>query len=126
MKNNLNDVPQIYELLKYIGYVIAAITLWYKDTIAIKFGIKKNNKELEKNSLNNLQQNMDLYQEFVDDIDERYKARIERLQAEFEESFGKLQAELSVLKEVNKQLNNLIEKQKKTIQKYVEKYGELE
>ncbi|WP_418513711.1 hypothetical protein [Corallibacter sp.] len=121
----IKQIPEIYEILKYVGLVIGAITLWFKDAIAMKFGIKKNNKDLEKSSLNNLQQNMDLYQELVDDLDARYKARIERLQQEFDESFGKLQNELNELREVNRKLNSIIEKQKKTIQKYVEKYGEL-
>ncbi|MBP0904848.1 hypothetical protein ACFSKN_04725 [Mariniflexile gromovii] len=120
-----DNVSEIYEIIKYIGYCIAAITIWYKDLILAKLGIKKEENEVEKTSLNNLQQNMDLYQELVDDLDARYKTRIERLQAEFDESFGRLQSELNNLKEVNNQLNTLIEKQKKTIQKYVDKYGEL-
>ncbi|WP_048331008.1 hypothetical protein [Bizionia psychrotolerans] len=121
-----------FEILKFLGFAAGGITLWYKDVIAMKLGIKKGKKDLQGDSLNNLQKNMDLYQELLNDMDLRYKARISDISDEFNASMTVLRAELDDLRHLNEKLklvneeqDALIKKQSKRLNYYNNKYGEI-
>ncbi|WP_431137472.1 hypothetical protein [Psychroserpens mesophilus] len=116
--------PETIKILQWVGTAIGAVTLWYKDTIAIRLGIKQGEKNLEKEALENLQKNLDIYQEMVSDIDARYKAKIVELEATFQASITKLQADIVELQGINEQLSDIIKKQTARIKYYTKKYGE--
>jgi len=114
------------EILQFIGTAIIGITIWFKDTIAIKLGIKQGKQNLEKEALLNLQKNLDIYQEMVTDIDLRYKAKIADLEISFKTSIKKFESELQQLQELNKKLQDIISKQTRRIKYYNDKYGDIE
>jgi len=123
---------ELIELLKFAGLAIGGVTLWFKDTIAIRFGIKQGEKNLQAESLNNLQKNLDLYQELLTDMEVRYKHRIEDIQSEFNVSLLALRGELDDLKKLNNNLNIMIDEQEAMIKKqakrlnyYNNKYGDI-
>lgn len=111
------------DLLRFIGGAILGITIWYKDTIAIKLGMKKGEKNLEKESLENLQKKLDIYKDMVSDIDITYKGRINELQEYFEASVQRLQSEINEVNTLNVRLNEVIQKQTTKIKAYEKKYG---
>jgi hypothetical protein len=111
--------------LKFIGAGIVGITLWYKDVVGVKLGIKKGDNDVQTGALENIQKNLDIYQEMVTDIDVRYKAKIKDLEDSFQHSLEILQEEVAKLQSMNKELGKIIKKQEKEINSYKSKYGEL-
>jgi len=119
------------KILEYVGTAILAITIWFKDAIAIRVGIKKDKKDLEGSALTNLQKNLDIYQEMIEFSDVQYKARILEFEDNFNTTINRLKADLEQLKEINEKLKLFIDEQKVIITKqnksltyYRNKYGE--
>ena len=119
------------KILEYVGTAILAITIWFKDAIAIRVGIKKDKKDLEGSSLANLQKNLDIYQEMIEFSDIQYKTRIVEFENNFNTTINRLKADLEQLKEINEKLKLFIDEQKVIITKqnksltyYRNKYGE--
>lgn len=112
------------KIIEYVGAVILGATIWFKDALAIKLGIKKGEKNLEKEALVNLQKNLDIYQEMLTDIDARYKSKIVDLEVSFQRAIEKLQSDITELQSLNEKLSEIIKKQTARIKYYTSKYGE--
>lgn len=116
-------MESLLEHWKLLATIIGGVLLWYKDLIAIRLGIKKETVSLETATIENLQRNLDLYQEMVTDLDVRYKHKLEEIQKSFDESITKLQSEIEALKEINEKLKIYIEKQNKKLKYYEDNFG---
>ncbi|MDP2686447.1 MAG: hypothetical protein Q8O62_04445 [Aequorivita sp.] len=103
------------EFLPYISTLITGIIVWYRDKIATKLGWKKTSKEVDSITIDNIQKNLDLYQEILDDMDGRYKNRVKEIEQYFEHSISKLQIDLQSLYEFKKKLLKINKEQKQLI-----------
>ena len=126
----LELIETIKPALPYIFTAIAGIGGWYKEKIGTALGIKKKTKELDNQALDNVQKNLDIYQEMVDDIDTRYKQRIADIEESFQLSMKRLNEDLLTLQRLNAKFTKIIEeqktiiaKQRKSLNYYEKKYG---
>lgn len=113
-----------YKYLEITLLVIGSLIIWYKDIIAIKLGIKKDRKSLETRTIENLQLNLNIYQEMIEDLDEKYQKRITEIQERFEYNIKQLQMEIDNLKEINTDLKKYIENQRTELKWYKEHFGD--
>lgn len=128
MKIELIDT--IKPALPYLFTAIAGVGAWYKEKIGTALGIKMKTNEVDNQALDNVQKNLDLYQEMVDDIDARYKKRISDIEESFKLSMAQLNDDLQTLQTLNEKFSKIIEeqkviitKQRKSLSYYEKKYG---
>lgn len=108
-----------------IDYGIPAITgvvAWLsKDRILNVLNIKQKKTEVEDARIRTIQGNLDLYQEMLSDLDERYKRRLAELEAEIEK-FRQLSEEMST---IIKEQKEFIDEQTIRLREYKFKFGNL-
>ena len=104
-------------LIQYGVAIVTGVGIWYKDVIAKKIGIKKERSEGDSVALENVQKNLDIYQEMLDDVDSRYKAKLKELELSFTETIDRMKLEIEGLKGMNKDLSSFIKDQKDVIAK---------
>lgn len=87
-----NTIDFLLQLKEYVIPLIVGIATWHKDTIKTKLGFKAEEKNIESQTLLNLektietlQKNLDIYQEMIEDLDTKYKNEIVGLRVELEE-----------------------------------------
>ncbi|OCK42530.1 hypothetical protein BA195_10160 [Tenacibaculum soleae] len=105
------------DALPYLLTFVTGVGVWFKDKIATKLGIKKKENDVDNSSLNNVQKNLDIYQEMVEDLSEKYKQRIKDIEDSFDASMLRLQADLRALQALNEKFSKIIEEQKEIIRK---------
>ena len=108
---------QIEHYLPYLSGVATFILGAYKDKIAIALNWKKQKKEIDGQQLDNLQKNLDLYQEMLTDLDTRYKAKIAQIETDFKDSTDRLKEHIKSVEELNNGLKKEIKEQKEFITK---------
>lgn len=116
-------IENIKEILPYLGTLAIAITAWYKDYILIRLGIKKNKVELEASDIENVKANLSIYKDLIDDIDSRYKQRLDDIEISFSNTIAKLKGDIESLQRLNDDLSKIITKQRAKIKYYQDKYG---
>ena len=121
------------DLIQYGATIVTVIGVWYKDVIGRKLGIKKEVKSLEASALENVQRNLDIYQEMITDIDSRYKEKLRTMESEFIASLDRMKEEVESLRVLNAELTvfvseqkTIISKQSKRIDYFKKKYNELD
>ena len=75
------DIQTIKEMAPYIGAVATFLAGIYKDRILNALNIKKMKKEVDSSTSDVIEKNLKLYQEMIDDLDERHNKRIDTLEA---------------------------------------------
>jgi len=126
-------MEEILKILPYMAPILTALAgIKWGDWILDKLNIKKKKAEVENNSLDNLKKNLDLYQEIVDDLNQKYKERIIDFEQGFNQTIDRLKLEVGDLREINKELEIMIKDQKafiarqsKSLTYYEHKYGKL-
>lgn len=107
----------LIELLPYLSTLITGIIVWYRDKIATKLGWKRTSKEIDTITLDNVQKNIDLYQELLNDLDIRYKNRVKEIEESFQISLTKLRGDLNDLETLNEKFEAINKEQRTLIQK---------
>lgn len=123
----------LIQALPYIAPVLTAIGAYKWDTIMKKLNINQKGADIESTTIDNLQKNLDLYQEMVTDLDKRYKERVKDFEESFIASMDKLNLEIEALKKVNAQLEEMVREQKmfitkqsKSLDYYEKKFGKIQ
>jgi len=128
------------EIIQYAAAIATGVGIWYKDVIAKKIGLKKEVKSLEASALENVQKNLDIYQEMITDIDSRYKQKLLDVEDNFMASIDRMKSEVLELKNMNSELiefiaaqkllladqKEIIMKQSRRIDYFKKKYNDLE
>lgn len=128
------------QIIQYVAAIATGVGIWYKDVIAKKIGLKKEIKTNEAMALDNVQKNLDIYQEMITDIDSRYKVKLQEVEQQFLESINRMKTEVNELKVMNAELivfinsqktllldqKEIIGKQSKRIDYFKKKYNDLE
>jgi len=120
------------DMLTYILPVVTAVVGFKWDLIMTKLNIKKEGINAENLTLNNLQKNLDIYQDMVTDLDKRYKSRIAEFEENFNKSMDRLRSEIDELKAINNELETMVKDQKmfinrqsRSLKYYESKFGKL-
>lgn len=124
------NIDNLITILPYLAPILTALAgIRWGGLILEKLNIRQKKTEVESSTLENLQKNLDLYQEIVDDLNQKYKERITDFEDNFEHSLSKLKLELEELRTMNQQLERVIKdqkalivKQSKSIKYYKNKY----
>ena len=127
---NLN-IDSIISILPYLAPILTALAgIRWGGFILDKLNIRQKKTEVENSSLENLKKNLDLYQEIVDDLNQKYKERIIDFEEGFNQSLSRLKLELDELRVINEELERVVKEQKslivrqsKSIKYYENKYG---
>lgn len=122
----------ITDVFPYIAPILTAIGAYKWDLIMKKLNIKKEGINAENLTLNNLQKNLDIYQDMVTDLDKRYKSRIAEFEDNFNKSMDRLKSEIDELKVINNELETMVKDQKmfinrqsRSLKYYESKFGKL-
>jgi uncharacterized protein (DUF3084 family) len=121
---------KIIDALPYIAPILTAIGAYKWDWMMNKLNLKDKNISIEGNALENLQKNLDLYQDMVTDLDKRYKDRIADFEQNFAQTMDRLRVEIDDLKKINSELEEMVKEQKdfitkqsKSLKYYESKFG---
>jgi len=102
--------------MPYIAPIITAFAgIRWGGVILDKLNIKQKRGDVESDSLRNLKRNLELYQEIVDDLNQKYKERIFDFEENFNQSLIRLKLELEDLRSVNDGLQQIIIEQRALI-----------
>jgi hypothetical protein len=119
------------DLKDYLIPAITAVVVWFsKGKILHTLNLKREEKNQETISLENLQKKVDIYQEMLTDLPNRYKQQITDLEQSFKNSMIRLEEEIGHLRVINQELKEIVQEQKAFIAKqssslayYERKYG---
>ena len=124
-------MENIMQILPYLAPILsAAAGIKWGGLILDKLNIKTKKNQVEGENLDNIKKNLDLYQELVDDLNVKYKASLIDFEANFISVTNRLKSEISVLRELNNEMELMIKdqklfiiKQSKSLTYYEHKYG---
>lgn len=110
------NTDNLLSLMPYIAPIITAFAgIRWGGVILDKLNIKQKRGDVESDSLRNLKRNLELYQEIVDDLNQKYKERIFDFEENFNQSLIRLKLELEDLRSVNDGLQQIIIEQRALI-----------
>jgi hypothetical protein len=104
------------QLFNYILPVVAGIITWFsKGKIEHALNLKREEKNQEAISLENLQKKLDIYQEMLKDIPLQYKTQMADLEANFNATISRLNNDLEAMRELNDELAIIIKDKQEII-----------
>lgn len=93
---------------------LTPIAGWFGGRKMLKSQLKKSNEEAKDIELNNISSNFKLYQDVINDLEDRFKKRIEELELDLE----KIRTLNSELRKVVRNQENYINKLREKIKSY--------
>lgn len=109
--------PNIDQILTYILPIIVGVVTWFsKGKIDHMLGTKREIKNQETISLENLQKKLDIYQEMLKDVPNQYKNQMADLESNFNATINRLNSDLDSMKKLNDEMEGIIKDKQEIIE----------